>query len=397
MDVLCGQPNYPFGQFFKGYRTFGQKSGRRGGVRIFRSMEIKRDTGSALRVILNYMSFSIASRFRAHSLLKHRYDAVLVYQTSPVMQMAAAERVARRQHIPLVTYAVDIWPQSIYTELDLQNFVLRKMFDRISARHYLRSDRVIVTNQQAEKYFTGTLKIHSNKVFCVPPGQDARFDSEVREMHIMERYAGSFNFLITDELLKTQDYDTIFEAGRLLLNAGISDIRFIVTGSGRKLASLKKKVDRMGLHDMVFFEEVRDAEEMPKYFYVANALLSYKKLDAVSELDFPEMFADFMSQGKPILTGTGGMEKSLVRDAGCGLTCDPQDPKGLFDIIMRIYRCPLDELRQMGEQAAIYHKMHFDRQSNIDRIVDILFRHEDDTDDGFTINQNTHIIKTEDI
>lgn len=397
VDVLCGQPNYPFGQFFEGYGTFGHRMGKHRDVRMYRSMEIKRDSGSSFRIMLNYLTFPLAGRARLRKLKKNRYDAVMVYQTSPVMQMTLAEKIARRQHIPLVTYAVDIWPQSIYAELDIQNTILRNMFERISASHYLRSDSVIVRSPQEEKHFTGTLHMHPNRIYCIPPGQDSRFDSEVRDMAVMEKYAGSFNILITDKLLNKQDYDTVFEAGRKLINAGVGDIRFIVAGSGRRLTGLRKKADRMGLHDMFFFEDIRDADSIPKFFYISAAFLSCKKMDDGSEILFPEMFADYMSQGKPILSASGGMEKSLVREAGCGYVSDPEDADGLAAIILRLYKCPLDELRKMGENALAYHAEHLDREKNIDQIADILLKTEDDTDDGFIINQNTHIIRTEDI
>ena len=397
VDVLCGQPNYPSGRFYKGYSTLGVRNERHAGVRLSRTLEIRRDNGSAFRIMLNYLSFSVGSFFKILSLRKNRYDAVLVYQSSSVMEDNVGRRIAKRAHIPMITYAVNIWPQTIYQELDIQNSILRKMFFRISKRHYLSADRLITHSKEAAEYFTGTLHMHPNKVFVVPFGQDSRFDKEVRNLPVMEKFSGSFNLLMADEMLKRQDYKTLFEAGKMILNSGINDIRIIVTGSGKALAGLKKKADREGLHDLIYFEDISDAEDMPKYFYITSAFLSCTKIESINNLSFPEMFADYMSQGKPILAATGSLEKKMIREADCGLVCDPKDPEGLFDMIMKLYKSPLDNIRRMGENALKYHKEHFDRETNIDKIMDILFRSEDEIDDGFIINQNTHIIRTEDI
>jgi len=397
IDVLCGQPNFPEGRFFRGYHTAGHSAEKYGKIRVFRTLEIRKDTGTSFRKMLNYLSFSVSSRIRAASLGKNRYSAVLVYQTSPVMQVRAAFRVAGKLNIPVVTYAVDIWPQCFFRELDIQNFLLRKLFTRISERMYLRSDRIIAQSEREAKYFTGTLHIHPNRVSVIPPAPFERFTKEVRDIAVMERYAGSFNIIISDPMLETQDYGTIFDAGRLIAIAGISDLRMIIIGKGRKLAALKKKVSRLRLSDMIFFEEENDPGQLPKFFSIASAFLSCRLSDETDELSFPGTTVDFMAAGKPILSTTGSAEKRLIRQARCGYTAEPEDPEGLSDIIIRMYRSRLEDIVKMGTNALEYAREHFSADSAVSGIMDVLFGDDNSTDDGFTITRNTDMIRTEDI
>ena len=64
VDVLCGQPNYPTGEFFEGYDSHSIKEEMHGKVKVYRTFEIKRGSNSNLRIFLNYMAFPIASPSR---------------------------------------------------------------------------------------------------------------------------------------------------------------------------------------------------------------------------------------------------------------------------------------------------------------------------------------------
>ena len=63
VEVLCGIPNYPEGQFYEGYGIVKKRRQYKDGIKIRRCFEIKRGNNSNLRIFLNYISFPISSVF----------------------------------------------------------------------------------------------------------------------------------------------------------------------------------------------------------------------------------------------------------------------------------------------------------------------------------------------
>ena len=85
VTVLSDIPNYPGGKFFKGYGLFKKRKEIVKGVKIIRTAIIPRGNGSGKMLALNYMSFAFTASIRAIFMgIFHKYDAIVVHETSPV-------------------------------------------------------------------------------------------------------------------------------------------------------------------------------------------------------------------------------------------------------------------------------------------------------------------------
>ena len=87
VDVLCGLPNYPKGEWFEGYRYAGPRRQQHEGAQLFRAGEVPRRGNTAVRIFLNYVSWPVFALFSLPRLHGRRYDAVFCYETSPVLMM----------------------------------------------------------------------------------------------------------------------------------------------------------------------------------------------------------------------------------------------------------------------------------------------------------------------
>ena len=91
VDVLTGKPNYPEGAFFPGYRTWGCQTEAHLGAKVYRVPMVARGSRSAIWLALNYMSFVLSGLLFAPWLLRRKkYDAVLVFGLSPILQAIPA-------------------------------------------------------------------------------------------------------------------------------------------------------------------------------------------------------------------------------------------------------------------------------------------------------------------
>lgn len=396
VDVLCGQPNYPDGKYYPGYSAFGHNNEKHDRMRLFRGMEISRDGGSGIRILLNYYSFAISAFFKILLLQKKQYDAILIYQQAPVMTAWAGLRLGKKKRIPVTIYAVDVWPYSFYQEMELQSTVLRTIFMNLSKKCYRKADKIITASQNAVRFFTSELQIPGSRVSYVPLCADDGVGLEVKDVSVMENYAGSFNLVCAGRLDATNDFDTLFTVAKELIKVGIGDIKFILTGRGPLFASLKKKVSDELLNDVIFFEQVDRPSKMLKFYHVANAFISLGIPSTKGEYTPITEVVDYMTAGRPVIAASGSLERHLVKQARCGLTPDAGDPKALFEAILRLYKSSRQELLKYGENAREYSKEHFNREDRIDDILDIMFIDKTMREDGFIISQKSNIIKMED-
>ena len=111
VEVMTAIPDYPIGHYFKGYGIFRRRREIVEGVKIYRSFIIPRGKGGAIRLSLNYISYTIFSSLLSLWIgLTRKYGAIFVYETSPIMVGIPAVIVKKMQHIPLLFWVQDLWP-----------------------------------------------------------------------------------------------------------------------------------------------------------------------------------------------------------------------------------------------------------------------------------------------
>src|SRR5690242_12868227 len=114
VEVLTGQPNYPDGAVFPGYRAFSSGREDFDGIPVHRVPLMPRGRSGALRLIGNYLSFiASASLVGPWRLRGRRYDVIFVYGTSPILQAIAALMLRLFKRCPVAVWVQDLWPQSL--------------------------------------------------------------------------------------------------------------------------------------------------------------------------------------------------------------------------------------------------------------------------------------------
>ena len=372
VDVLCGQPNYPAGQFFEGYDSHSVKEEYHGPVKVYRTFEIKRGNNSNLRIFLNYITFPIASYLKAGKLMKNHYDKIFIYQLSPVMMAAAGLRIRKKKKIDTTMYILDIWPQNLYSVLDIKNKLLRKMMYKISMSIYKQPDRLITVSEKMRRYFIEKLNRPEDNVTFVPQSPEKLYEERRSNEALRERFQGGFHIVFTGNISPAQNFEMVTDAAVLLKNEGFTDINFIIVGDGMSANDLKESVEKKGLSSMFFFEGFRPIEEMPEYADIADALIATLKSEGVEDYSIPAKVMSYMASGKPLLIGMEGEINDIIAKAECGLTSDPDDAAQLAKNIKTLYHMDKAERDKMGENAYLYQQEHFERDKSIDKILEVI-------------------------
>lgn len=370
IDVLCGQPSGDDGKFMAGYSHMKVKREIHDRLDIRRTFDISRGSRSNVNIFMNYMIFPIMGLIQAKKLAQNKYDAVLVYQTSPVMMAWPALRIGKIKKIPVYVYINELWPQSLYQVLDVQSSLFKKILDKISMSVYRRADKLLVPSTRMQKYLMDRLVVTRDQIPIVPVPPDYYYENEDKDEALLEQLAGSFNIVIAGDFNEQISADTVIRIAQRIRKNNYKNIRFVVLGTGELINEMKMKADRQSLHDYFYFEGKVEPDDLGRYLYVTDVLLA-----AIRPSDEHAAYAqmiNYMAAGKPIVVTMLGMVKELLRDAECGFASEPDDINTLYNNIMKLYKMSPSERAAMGENGRRYQMQHNSRKLNADIIDDII-------------------------
>ena len=370
IDVLCGQPSGDDGKFMAGYSHMKVKREIHDRLDIRRTFDISRGSRSNVNIFMNYMIFPIMGLIQAKKLAQNKYDAVLVYQTSPVMMAWPALKIGKIKKIPVYVYINELWPQSLYQVLDVQSSLFKKILDKVSMSVYRRADKLLVPSTRMQKYLMDRLVVTRDQIPIVPVPPDYYYENEDKDEALLEQLAGSFNVVIAGDFNEQMSVESVIQIAQKIRKNNYKNIRFVVLGTGELINEMKMKADRQSLHDYFYFEGKVEPDELGRYLYVTDVLLA-----AIRPSDEHAAYAqmiNYMAAGKPIVVTMLGMVKELLRNAECGFASEPDDINTLYNNIMKLYKMSPSERAAMGENGRRYQMQHNSRKLNADIIDDII-------------------------
>ena len=148
VSVLTNIPNYPQGKFYKGYGLFKRRIETVNGVKIYRTLVVPRGNGGGIMLALNYFSWAfIASIWAVFLSIFHRYDAIIVHETSPITQGFPALVVKWMQRIPLYFWVLDLWPESLQSAGNINNRHILGFFTKVTQFIYNHSTKILMSSK----------------------------------------------------------------------------------------------------------------------------------------------------------------------------------------------------------------------------------------------------------
>jgi len=159
-------------------------------------------------------------------------------------------------------------------------------------------------------------------------------------------FTGRFNIVFAGNMGFAQGLGTVIEAAQQL--SDLPEVQFVFIGDGVDEARLQQMVIEQQVGNVRFLGR-HPAEQMPHFFALADVLLVHLKRDPLFEITIPSKTLAYMACGRPILMAVTGDAADVVRDAGAGLTCAPQNPKALADAVRTLYTMPAAERERLGQ------------------------------------------------
>lgn len=348
VHVLTGLPNYPAGEIPEEYRHGRRRRETINGVQVTRVSEIPRRHGK-LGLLLNYASFAISASFKALT-MRSEYDAIFVYQLSPVTMALPAVVLKRRLKRPLLLYCLDLWPESMKILAPGERSAAFRLTKALSRFIYRSCDRIAVSSPTFTSYFGTVHGIGPERISYLPQYSD---ELGVESRHGDE--SGPVRFFFTGNIGATQGVDWILEAASMLDDAADFEVHFV--GDGSYLETAQRMVAEQNLEGRVIFHGRHPEECMPEFFGMADACLLTLRSENLTGLTIPRKLQTYLAAGKPVIAAIDGPAARIIDEARCGIHVPAGDVAGLARA-MREFISNRGVWEEWGSNARTYHEAH---------------------------------------
>lgn len=371
VKVVTGFPNYPEGKVYPGYRIRLIQREVIDGIRVLRVPLYPNHGTSALRRVLNYVSFAVAAAVYG-TLFTKRPDVIYVYHP-PLTAGLAAAFIAAAKRAPFVYDIQDLWPDTLGATGMIGSPRLLDMVDKVCRWVYRRAAHIVVLSPGFKKTLIergvpeakidvvynwcdeGQLRLEVNPAIAKEPGMDGRF-----------------NVVFAGTMGKAQALDAVIEAAKLLEDSHPL-VQFVFVGGGIEVDNLRSLVQQLGVQNVRFLPR-RPMSEIGQVLGLADVLLVHLKDDPLFEITIPSKTQAYLSVGKPVLMAVRGDAAALVTWSGGGVVCEPENPGSIAEAVKRLVELEPEELQSMGERGAQFYRAQLSLEAGTRRFIDI-FHH----------------------
>ncbi len=364
VHVVSGIPNYPDGKFHEGYGLFKKRHETVNGVKVTRLPIFPRGNNKIM-LMLNYFSYLfVAWVWMLFHAMFHKYDRVFVQQLSPVMMSAPGVLYKRLRKVPLYTWMLDLWPESLTAAGGINNKYVLDFFRHYVKNQYKYSDMLLTSSRSFDKSILeyGT---YADKIVFFPQWSDGNNGEAVMPENA-PMIPDGFKLMFAGAVGEAHGFDCTMQAA--LLTKEHKDIKWIIVGDGRRLEWVKSFVKEHGLEETVFTLGRFPSETMPWFFKQADVMLVTLSDDPLFKLYAPAKISSYMAAAKSIVAVLNGEGAEVIKDADCGWSLPAGDAEGFAKLAIELSQMDKAVLEEKGQNALKYYNAHFIKEDCLARL-----------------------------
>jgi glycosyltransferase involved in cell wall biosynthesis len=366
--VVTGKPNYPQGKFFPGYGIFNKHKEIIGGATVYRLPLIPRGKGGAISLALNYFSFYLSSAvFFLLGKPAFDYDVIITQQLSPMTSALPGIWYKNRRKKPLVTWVLDLWPESITATTPIKSGPVINWLERLVKKLYSASDILLISSQSFRDAI-GKRNINPEKIIHFPNWAEDVFNAAESQQNFQTLPKG-FNIVYAGNLGEAQDFPNVINCIKTF--KAHAHIHWNFVGDGRFKETLVALKDELGLDNVHLYPQ-HPIEFMPSLFSQADAMLLTLKGDSLISQTVPAKLQAYMSAGKMILAMIDGEANTIIQEAGCGFAVPAADHQRLAEVVIQAASLSEAERQLMQNNSLQYYQEHFTKSKAVSKVEKLL-------------------------
>jgi len=357
-------PNYPHGEIYPGYKQKWRQWEEKDGVKLLRIPLYPDHSRSSIKRALSYLSFMTTASILG-PLLSGRADVMWVYHP-PLTTGVAGWWLSMLRRIPFVYEIQDMWPETLTATGMIDNKRALSFLAGVARFIYRRAEAITVISP-GFKYNLIEKGVPDEKITVVPNWADETIykpvprDPEFGQQHGLE---SRFNIVFGGNIGPAQALHTVIDAAEILRD--MEEIQFVFVGDGLDLERLQGLVVEYNLNNVRFIGR-QPAENMPQFYSWAEGLLVHLSDDPLFAITIPSKTLAYLASQRPIICAVPGDGADVIRAAGAGLICPPEDASALAGAIKQLYAMSQTERDALGDAGRQYFMQHFTCKILVDR------------------------------
>ena len=367
IEVLTGKPNYPKGDYFKGYSWDGPKQEEIEGIKVQRANLILRKKGGGIRLFLNYFSFVFFGLFKILK-FKGDFEKVFIYAPSPITVGILGIIAAKKFNCKSYLWVHDLWPESVRVAGGIKSGFALGLVNQMTKLIYRFTDLLLVQSPEFKNYILNQ-GVRENKIIYYPYYAEDFYKVVERDKSYLSHFPKGFNLLFAGNIGVAQSFDTIVNAFEKLKKY---DINLVVLGDGRYKSRIQEKINEKGLTEKFHFLGSFPPEQMPYYFTCADGLLITLKKADIFSFTIPGKLQSYLACGKPIIGALDGIGNNIISESNSGFASEAENHELLAKNILTLYRLSKAEKEKLSNNALDYFEKNFNKQYLLERLEEIL-------------------------
>lgn len=375
VHVVTGIPNYPKGKFFPGYGVVKKRHEVINGVRVTHLPIVPRGENNKIMLMLNYFSYLIVGWiWMFFHALWHKYDMVFCQQLSPVTMSSPAVLYKKMRKVPLYTWVLDLWPESLTAAGGINNKYILGFFDWFVKSEYKNSDKILTSSKSFDK---SILKYgdYKDKIIYYPQWSDGttsllKLDFTLPKT-LQEQSNGS-NFIVMFAGAVGEAHGMECNMQAALKTKEHKNIKWVIVGDGRRLDWVRSFVKDNDLDDTVITLGRFPSETMPMFFEKADAMLVSLTDSPLFNMYSPAKIASYMTAERPIIAVLNGEGGEVIKAAECGWNVNAGDSDSLAELVIKLSNTDKHELIAKGRKGKEYYNNFFTKEKCLKKLDDIM-------------------------
>ena len=367
IEVLTGKPNYPKGDYFKGYSWDGPEEEEIEGIKVHRANLILRKKGGGLRLFLNYFSFVFFGLFKILK-LKGDFDKIFIYAPSPITVGILGIVASRKFKCKSYLWVHDLWPESVRVAGDIKSSIVLGLVNQMTKLIYRFTDLLLVQSPEFKNYILNQ-GVEESKIIYYPYYAEDFYKVVEKDKSYLSQFPKGFNLLFAGNIGVAQSFDTIVNAFEKLKEYNIN---LVILGDGRDKSRIQEQINKKGLSEKFHFLGSFPPEQMPYYFTCADGLLITLKKADIFSYTIPGKLQSYLACGKPIIGALDGIGSKIISESNSGFASEAEDHELLANNILSLYKLSKAEKEKLSNNALTYFDKNFNKQHLLERLEEIL-------------------------
>jgi len=366
ITVLTGIPNYPSGTVFPEYAANPDGFQKYADAEVIRVPMASRGQGK-LRLVVNYATFAVsATVVGLKALAGHRFDAIFVFEPSPITVGIPAIVLRAVRGWPVAFWVLDQWPESLAAVGVIRSPLLLGLVGRLVRFIYARCDLILTTSRRMIPLIAAYCR-PGQPIEYFPNWTEAAFERETTQtLPETLRRPGTFNIMFAGNIGEAQDFPAILDAAERLRDR--AEIRWVIVGDGRMAAWVRDEILRRGLQKRMVMLGRSPADNMPTMLRQADALLVSLKADPVFSMTAPGKIQSYLAAGIPVLAMLDGEGAHVIEQARAGMATAAGNGAGLAGNVELLVALAPEARAALGANGAAYARREFGRTELLDRL-----------------------------